>query len=154
MIHYSIPEGIQPEQVAGRVLLPTLQGGKVVIDSTVLTVWNSAGGRHLAEIIDLHKGKFEEDLIRTALACLAEAGLPLQRDIFPSEKSFSSCTGPLVSVINRRITTAWSGCKNVCLHCLVQTYSPIEIIVVDNASSDGMLRLAKRALSRHNINPP
>ena len=135
MITYRIPEGINTEQVQGRILLSTHQGGRVVTDTTLMTFWKEANGKSLAEIIELHRELHDENLTRAALVCLGEAGL-LERDTPKHERYHDPRKGPLVSVV----IVAYNSLEwlKECLPALtVQTYTPIEIIVVDNASTDG-----------------
>ncbi len=101
-----------------------------------MDLWRFADGRELQEIIsNFENPGMSEDQIKAALACLVEGGL-LTRSIppeIPSPKN--TVTGKMVSVV----IVAYNG-KDWLLGCLpsilAQTYSPIEIIIVDNASSD------------------
>jgi GT2 family glycosyltransferase len=122
--------------------LTTEQGGKIILDQWMLDLWNKAGGKSLEELVELHpQPGGEPQLTRAALACLAEAsflqrvGPPHEKPV-PQKNSGLAVVGPLVSIIivshNSRDWLA------VCLSSIRrQAYSPLEVIIVDNASQDG-----------------
>jgi GT2 family glycosyltransferase len=104
----------------------------------MMNLWQGADGRNLAELLAVGP----EDILarecqRAALACLAEAGL-LERESFAQVvRTCPSSREAKVSVIivvhNHR---EWLP---DCLASLAsQTCSPVEILVVDNASTDGL----------------
>lgn len=136
-ILYLIPEGVRQANQHNRIQLATPHGGRIWVDPIVLNLWKSADQRRLSEITREHQsGELTEDQIRFGLACLAEAGL-LDRSNHPVANNSRDCLqGEQVSVIivtyNSR--TWIQGCLNSIAE---QTYSPIEIIIVDNGSQDG-----------------
>jgi GT2 family glycosyltransferase len=136
MISYHIPEGVRPI-ASSRPILSTAQNGKVALDEAMLELWRFADRRTLEDILaNFHSPQATEYHIRTALACLAEAGL-LER--FADEDSSkipepsTLVSGNLVSVI----ILVYNGIDWLieCIPSLLrQTYTPIEVIIVDNAS--------------------
>ena len=75
MISYHIPEGVCPIS-SSRPILSTAQNGKIALDETMLELWQFADRRTLEDILsNFHSPQATEYHIRTALACLAEAGL-------------------------------------------------------------------------------
>ena len=140
MLTYHRPFGVELAR-QGRPLLTTPQGGKVALDAILLSIWESADGRKLNEILwEVQPRGLKPDIIRAGLACLAEAGL-LKRNQEPPARPFRALNGPHVSVIIVAFNSReW---LRECLPSLsVQTYSPIEIVIVDNGSTDdpaGML---------------
>jgi GT2 family glycosyltransferase/glycosyltransferase involved in cell wall biosynthesis len=133
-IHYSVPMGVNPI-VSSRPLLSTPQNGKVALDEKLLELWRFADGRELEEITaGFDRFETSVDMIRTGLACLTEAGLLNRSSPFSHVQPIFSVTGKLVSVI----IIAYNG-KDWLSECLpslmAQTYSPVEVIVVDNAST-------------------
>lgn len=135
--HYYFPATVQALTNTLRALLTTPQGGKVVVDAPILALWQYANQRDLTEIISNFCANVGSPLeVRAALACLAEAGL-LMREVEPhAPESTASLEGNLMSAIVVSYNSAnW---LESCLAALCsQTYSPLEIIIVDNASSDG-----------------
>ena len=140
MIHYSLPLHIQKSIIDGRPVLSTQQGGKIAVDATLLSLWEHAPGRTLDEILAGFQAEYAtQQTIRSALACLCQAGL-LNREGIPSPvlESPEPVSGPSVSAVlvgyNSRDWLA------ECLPSLLsQSYSPIELIVVDNGSKDGTM---------------
>ena len=110
----------------------------IAIDTHLLALWEFAKSKSLETIAeDFYPGKFPPAEIGASLACLAEAGLLLRE---PETESFSgqleSAAGPLVSIIIvGHNSLEWLP---ECLESIGrQTYEPIEVCNVDNASSDG-----------------
>lgn len=137
MVLYKIPAGVRPDTVRNRPVLSTPEGGKIVVDRRILRLWKTADGQELEKIVtDLLDDTFDAPEVRAGLACLAEAGL-LLRDEEPNQPTeMEPVDDPLVSVIivshNSR---EWLA---ICLPSLYsQTYKNLEIIMVDNGSSDG-----------------
>jgi GT2 family glycosyltransferase len=136
MIRYRIPEGVQAAELQDRPLFTTPQGGRVATDERLLSLWEFANGKSLGEVIQDYPAEGgNPDAVRAGLACLAEAGL-LCRDAPDKPDSPVTGNGPLVSaVVVAYNSREWLA---ECMPSLLdQTYSPLEVIVVDNASSDG-----------------
>ena len=135
MIVYRKPDGVHVNKLQNRPFLTTKEGGRVAIDTTLLSLWEYADGKDLSEILVGFQAKeSNSDLTRAGLACLAEAGL-LDRNLESQERVFKTLTGPLVSVV----IVAYNSLEwlEECLPTLsAQTYSPIEIVIVDNGSVD------------------
>ena len=136
MTKYRIPSNVHPTFIQKRPILSTPQGGKIAIDADLLALWERADGCTLDEIISIFASeKKPADLVCAALACLAEAGL-LERNERSVPRALATTTGALISVIIVSFNSReWLA---ECLPTIIeQTYAPLEIIVVDNASSDG-----------------
>ena len=147
-LRYHHPSGVQPETLAGRTLLTTPQGGKVVIDSRMLSIWQAAQDRTQPEILAiLADDATPMDFYRAALACLSEAGL-LQREgvvaILPDAQKSPQDVGLVSVVIVGYNSHEW---LKECIPSLrAQTYAQIEIIFVENGTADGSQRwLAENA---------
>lgn len=149
---YVIPEAVQPGWIGQRPYLTTPQGGKVVVDRYTLGLWHSAHERNLAQVLTWAE---QQGLSRwaaaSALVCLVEAGLLSRREEQLTQRVASEReaqtpqvgeSGELVSaVIVAYNSRAWLP---ACLASLqAQTYSNLEIILVDNGSSDGSLEWAQ-----------
>ncbi len=140
MITYCKPAQVEHHVIDGRPVLSTPQGGKIAIDPTLLSLWEYAPGHTLEEIIAGFQDEYaSQQTVRAALACLCQAGLLMREgDISLLQTSSEPVSGPPVSAIlvgyNSR---EWLA---ECLPSLLaQTYSPIEMIVVDNGSQDETL---------------
>jgi GT2 family glycosyltransferase len=140
MISYSIPAGVQLSHDRKRPLLSTSQNGKVALDDELVSLWKRADGWTLDELLEIYRAEaVKPQLVLAGLACLAEAGLLLRSDDNPqTAPALQPAHGPLVSVIivgyNSR---EWLP---ECVPSLLeQTYSPLEIIFVDNGSQDDSL---------------
>ena len=119
----------------GRPLLPTEQGGAVVVDRQLLQIWQFADGRTLGEVL----ARFDDlplDEVRAALSCLSEGGLlrrgearsPVVQSASPPLPASARVSVVIVSYNSQ----AW---LDECLPSLAgQTCPPMEIIVVDNGS--------------------
>jgi len=136
MIAYSIPEGVQPSIENERPLLSTNQGGRVALDGVLLSLWKAADGKSLPEIVASFEAQgATSGTVSVALACLVEAGLLERHPPAPLPSEPLSLQGLLVSaVIVSYQSRDW---LEECIPSLLaQTYSPIEIIVVDNGCLD------------------
>jgi hypothetical protein len=138
MIRYHAPANVQLIEDNAGVFLATNEGGRVKIDRRLLRLWQMADQKTLAEVLAAFRGtRVSAAQVRAGLACLAQASF-LEREGYrtqpaPPERIHN---GDLVSAIivsyNSRLWLA------DCLSSLsVQTYAPVETIVVDNASQDG-----------------
>lgn len=107
------------------------------IDSMVLRLWKAADQRRMAQVLaDFGGDGSRQDEALSGLACLAEAGLLERKGYQTASLPEIHQQGDLISIIivsyNSR---SWLG---ECLESIGrQTYSPVEIILVDNASQDG-----------------
>jgi GT2 family glycosyltransferase len=135
-VFYQIPSGVSKISLQGHPVLTTTQGGKIVIDRLILALWQYAGGRELEEIVAAYQAREVEPwIVRSALACLAEAGLLERKNEAPAPPDVRPASGePVSAVIVSFNSKAWLA--NCIQSILAQSYSSIEIIVVDNASSD------------------
>jgi GT2 family glycosyltransferase len=149
---YHIPPGVGRVGDGMPILLSTYQGGRIALDRVMFEIWRQADGRSAHEVIahfrehqaggapgsslsatggvDLASG------VTAALLCLEQAGLLAGDRPVRSQGPHRSESEARVSVIivsyNSRL---WlPGCLD---SLAAQTLSPIEVIVVDNASSDG-----------------
>ena len=76
MISYQHASGVRPGTLGQRPVLSTPQGGKIALDSSLLSLWEHADGRTLPEILDGFQAPYATpQTIKAGLACLAEAGL-------------------------------------------------------------------------------
>jgi len=142
MFTYSIPPGVAPQTVEGRPVLTTPEGGKVIVDERLLKLWQAAAGHTPAEVLAaLPAAGLAPDAVRAALAALAEGGLLVREGVAPASTPEPPAAplvdGGLVSaVIVAYNSRAWLA---ECLPSLAaQTYPRLEVIVVDNASTDGV----------------
>ncbi len=129
---YSNSQGTVLVKTSGLPALQYSHGGRVAVDDWVKDMWVLANGKTLSEI--LASSDQPHDLLRTGLACLAEANL-LSREGQPPTvlNPYPSASGALVSVV----MVAYEGTVWLkdCLPSLAaQSYSPIEIVIYDNAS--------------------
>ncbi len=138
MVSYHHPPNVKAEWIENRPVLSTQQGGKIAIDAQLLALWEFANTKPLEMITeDFKPGRYTPGEIIASLACLAEAGLLLHdhgSEIIPDQHE--SAEGPLVSIIIvGHNSLEWLP---DCLESLSeQTYQPLELVIVDNASSDG-----------------
>ena len=136
MLRYRIPAGVEAIYSNGQVLLSTQEGGRVLVDRTVLRLWQAADQHHLSEILVAFRSSNANPFqIRAGLACLAEAGL-IEREGYSREPSAISaiCDERVSVVIVSYNSTAWlDGCLDSLKE---QTHAPFEIVIVDNASQD------------------
>lgn len=128
-----------------RPLLSTPQGGKIALDAILFSLWQQANGRDLKEILESFPSEgASSNAIRAALACLVKAGLLMrpEEDKGRRGQGGKETRGQLVSaVIVGYNSREWF---EECLSSLFsQAYLPLEIIVVDNASSDNSVEWLK-----------
>jgi GT2 family glycosyltransferase len=156
------PIGVQASSLLHRPTLSTQQGGQVAVDPLLLSLWKFAQGHSLAEVereFTQEASRFYPGVTiqpqdtRVALACLVQAGLlsysstyspfqtPEQKpgravlQFLNSNQLNSKAISPLVSVV----IVSYNSLHWLpdCLDSLVnQSFRPLEIILVDNGSSD------------------
>ncbi len=134
---YQIPTGVRSDQSRGQIFLKTREGGRVWVDKSVLRLWHAADGIGPDDVLSLLHPKPAERLqILAGLACLAEAGLLLRDGLPVPANRISVQQGELVSVVVVSYNSqSWLP---ACLDSLAkQSYTPVEIILVDNGSKDG-----------------
>jgi GT2 family glycosyltransferase len=137
---FGSPVGVRSAQSGKRPLLTTPQGGRVVGDRLMQQIWQHADGRLGEEILDYFQTRgLQRRQVAAALACLARAGLlsiEEETQIGTDAPLPVDQDSPLVSVVIVSYNSlAWLP---DCLASLrLQTYRPLEMIVVDNASTDG-----------------
>ena len=137
MIRYQKGEGVCVTSLGRRPVFVTPQGGRIASDPRLTALWEGIDGQSLEEILDRvrESGESRQETLG-ALVCLAEAGL-IRRDPprNPRSQEPPSGSGLLVSVI-----IVGFNSREWLVDCLPsltrQNYSPLEIIVVDNGSSD------------------
>lgn len=134
---YRKAAGTKEEIIAGRHVLVNQGGGKIVIDRFIQSLLEKADGRELTEILDEMRGDDYTDLqVRFCLACLAEAGFLIREEENPAADSPQAVQGSLIStVIVSHNSLDWLKLSLPSLE--KQTYTPLEILIVDNASRDG-----------------
>lgn len=124
-------------RISGRQVLVNQKGGRIVIDPFILSLLERADGKETKEVIEFYReNHYSEIQIRFVLACLAEAEL-LQREgeITDSDQTLA-VHGEMISVV--LVSHNSLDWLKLCLPSLeAQTYSPLEIVIVDNASLDG-----------------
>ena len=136
MIVYQVPTGVEPGRAGWRPTLSLPEGGKFALDRMLFELWQAADGQSLAAI----EARFPErpaGETRAALACLVKAGLLARRDVpSPTPLEYPPVRGKLVSavVVSTNEGRWLEGCF---ASLLAQTYQPLELILVDNASQDG-----------------
>ena len=151
MIRYSHSPQVQLSYLHNRPLLSTCHKGYVAMDATLLALWQYAEGRSIDEIsFGFHTSFATPEIIRTALSCLAEAGL-LERNFDPLENEEKKSGKPSTDhqplpnhphfTISALIVNynSFEWLKECITSLLAQTYLHIQIIVVDNGSYDGAL---------------
>ena len=146
MITYHNPVGVSTKKINERNFFITKSGGYILTDSTLMRIWQIADGITDKEIVErLFSWTIPPEQLRGALACLTEAGL-LERqenqgqgDSPEMQQKALTCRGT-----NEELISAIIVCHNSrfwlekCLHSLLaQAYSSVEIVLIDNGSSDG-----------------
>lgn len=136
-ICYQAAAGVLESRQGRHIFLSSPNGGKILVDQRVIDIWRKANNQTLKGLLGTLPGeKYSESELRTALACLCQAGILERRPEMLTEGSIlSPHEGPLVSVVIVSYNSqSW---LEECLDSLaVQNYQPLEIILVDNHSSD------------------
>ena len=136
-IRYKIPPGIKLTKNVPHPVLSMRQGGGVALDRYLLELWQSADGTELNDLInDCEFNGIPEVEVRAGLLCLAQSGLLARKGEVELKLEREPVEGDLVSIIIVSFNSRnWlSGCLSSVLD---QSYSPFEVIIVDNASTDG-----------------
>lgn len=137
-IYYSTLSNTRPITTHNHPALPTEQGGLILLDNVMLSLWKRANGQKLGEIIENFPSvdASSPSEIRAALACLAEAGLLNRPSPLSTETLTNNVNNQSVSVIIVSYNSqTW---LETCLPSLLsQSHEPTETIIVDNASKDG-----------------
>ena len=134
MIYHKLPH-TTVQTIRDRFFL-SADACKVALDSFLYHLWDRAEGRSEAELAaEFSMEGASPESIWAGLACLAEAGL-LTRDEAPRPAAAPARrTGALVSVI--LVSYNSSEWLADCLESISnQTYSPIDVVLVDNGSKD------------------
>jgi GT2 family glycosyltransferase/glycosyltransferase involved in cell wall biosynthesis len=138
MTTYRIPTGVRVSYLDNRPFLSTPQGGKVAIDTTLLSIWQKADGRKASEILPIFRQEgATQEAIYAALACLVEAGLLVREQDKSQSLLFQTVSAGLVSVVIVNYNS-WEWVKECLPSLSLQTYTPLEVIVVDNGSTENL----------------
>ena len=135
-ICYHIPPGVLASQSGKYSYISTSQGGKVLVDRRVIELWQQADQQPLNTLVEsLTEQGYLEIEVRAGLACLCQAGFLERHSAITHPGMLTSSQGPPVSVVIVSYNSqSW---LEECLKSLaVQSYQPLEIIIVDNHSSD------------------
>jgi GT2 family glycosyltransferase/uncharacterized protein (DUF433 family) len=137
MIKYQKSDQVNASRLKGRAIFNTKQGGKIAADDNIVELWNNAQDKTLDQIIEEYKN-INPDLIRAAIACLSEAELLVRKGYTPELKCLEKIEGHLVSaIIITYNSLKWLG--EIIPSIYNQTYSPVEIVLVENGSNDGSI---------------
>ncbi len=134
-----------PPAEGGRGLV-RVDGSTVALDEPLLRLLKAADGCTLDQILAAPTADFPTPLAtRAAVACLVEARLLERHPMNEREEEKSPSTPP---VLVSAVIVAWNGVhwlKALLPSLLKQTHDPIEIIVVDNGSTDETYGWVQRA---------
>ena len=136
-IRYKIPPGIKLTKNMPHPVLSMRQGGGVALDRHLFELWQSADGTDLNDLISDYKSNgISEDEVRAGLLCLAQSGLLARKGELEIILEGEPVEGDLVSIIIVSFNSRkWLP---ACLSSIFdQTYSSLEVIIVDNVSTDG-----------------
>jgi len=141
---FQVPPQLNRNPKGGLLLVTTPKGGKFWADDRVLALLEFARGKTFNEIRETYPPAMGPiKTLNAALRCLAEAGFAQKADHPPPAGDIPPLNGPLVSVVIVGYNSRhW---LEACLPTLLgQTYSPLEIIIVDNGSRDGTVTWLKK----------
>jgi GT2 family glycosyltransferase/glycosyltransferase involved in cell wall biosynthesis len=138
-IKYSPVDHVRLTTVDGKPCFINEIGGKVFSDRTMVDIWEYAQGKSLDDIREHFSEKINQNLTSAALACLAEANL-LKRDQNPIQGGEIPQSQPPIreSALLSVVIVAFNGMawlQELLPSIYDQTYAPVEIIVLDNAST-------------------
>lgn len=137
IVEYQIPLDVEPTRVRNNHALTTSSGGRIIVDKALFSLWNEAGGHNLKAITSSLKTPFSNpEHVHAALVCLAEAGLLNRKgESLELETLVEGGEGSVSVVLVSYNSRTW---LERCMPSLyAQTTPPFEIILVDNASTDG-----------------
>lgn len=140
MIAYQSSPKVLPGKVDNRLTLSTPQGGQIVVDSKLLSLWREASGSDLDQVLNTYLVRdIDPEHVKAGLVCLAESGLLIRSKDRTAVRTSNSIDDGLVSVVIVNFNSLdW---LMECLPSLsAQTYPSLEIIIVDNASDDDSLK--------------
>ena len=134
---FQLPPQENRNRKSGLLRVTTPEGGRFWTDGRLMALLEFSQGKTYDEILKTfptHMGSIKS--VGAALDCLARAGFIEQTEQQPFSAEGPPITGPLVSAIMVGFNSRrW---LEVSLPTLLdQTYSPLEIILVDNNSEDG-----------------
>ena len=116
----------------------------MAVDDTLLSLWRAAQGRRLDDVVgQMRSSQLPSELVWAALVVLAEAGL-LERECEPptdrphGPPARPAAPAEVVSAIVVGVTGGQHWIETCLPSLLAQTHAALEIIVVDNASTDGL----------------
>ena len=137
---YRIPPSVTRTAIKSHPTLNTEQGGKIIVDRWMLNLWREADNNDLQTLLgSLSIPAMDRWIVPAALACLVEAGLLERENQTLNMAPVYRTEGDLVSIII--VSHNSRGWLADCLPSIFrQTYSPMEVIVVDNASEDGTIK--------------
>jgi GT2 family glycosyltransferase len=117
-------------------LFNTPQGGVVVTDAPLLSLWSAAPARTSSSLVEQFAGDASlSGIVEEALACLCGAGLLEQPRSSNAEHEDAPDRGPRVSAIVIVSSPGELEWLNASLASLAAArYAPLDAIVVDNAS--------------------
>lgn len=134
--------------------VPTLktEGGSILIDELVAQVWRAADNKNFEALYQqLNKmSPISTYLLERILFLLTSAGALETSGKEKGKKTASSISGPLVSVV----VVNWNGLAHneVCLNSVFnQTYQNLEVIFVDNHSTDGSVEQVRKSFKKTKI---
>lgn len=129
----------QPEQQGKYFLFATPQGGKVALDKKTKDFWYKANGVSIDSFLEPSIANAEQLKVeKTALICLEKAGLlNFEQEKHKSSERFEQCGEQDVEISVVIVYHNSGDWMEPCLNSLFQqTLQPMEIIVVDNGSSE------------------
>ena len=137
-VKYSSMDNIHLTKVDKQKCFVNEIDGKVFIDPIIADIWEYAQGKLLDEVIAYYSNNLQKNLVQATLACLSEAHL-LKRDQNnePNEGNTQSEQVAKEDGLLSVIIVAYDGIhwlKELLPSIYCQTYTPVEIIIVDNAS--------------------
>jgi len=128
-------------------ILSDADGWGLACDEAVYQIWQAFDGRPTVEVISSIqnlKSKIQNPFIETTIKVLARAGMLIPAEPLPPlarPKEKTPTTGGRVSIIILASRQAWGHLQTCIPSILAQTYTNLEIILVDNQTSDNSAQL-------------